>query len=277
MGSALVALRRYRDSDRVLGTLGTDAYLAGVAARNERVATARLALAAVREAHFIYTLPATRELERRWVGMTEQQRRALLVKVVDCVFVRAGRAPVEERVTLCRTGTAPTLPRAGAASAGRTKPFTPQARHRWPAPTLWSTQRIERELDEYLRGQRLWPDAAQFEADGRRRLHEQVVRHAGVQCWAHHFGLPTIGPRPSREPWTETRIRCALELYLRRRRRWPTQAQFHADGLGGLLKAMRRTGGVKRWSDELCVPVSALQRSKLEPASFRSDDDSPLA
>jgi hypothetical protein len=86
------------------------------------------------------------------------------------------------------------------------------------------------------------------------------VRHAGVACWAHHFGLPTFFAVRSREGWTEPRIRAALALYLRRKRRWPTQEQFQADGLGGLHNAVRQTGGIQRWSAELALPLGPSQR-----------------
>jgi DNA invertase Pin-like site-specific DNA recombinase len=260
--SASVALTRYRDSDQVLSALGADAYVAGVAARGERVRRARLKLAALRDAHFIYTLPATRELEGQWIEMTDQRRRALLTKVIDCVFVCTGRERIENRVTICRTGTAPPLPRTGPIRARPAKPFTPQAKHRWPAPRPWPTDRIERELADYVNDKRIWPTPGQFEAAGRRRLHEQIVRHAGVRCWAHHAGLAVIAPPPSRESWTEPRIRCALGLYVRHKRRWPTQAQFDAAGLSGLHDAIRKTGGVQRWSAELSLPLSPRQQSR---------------
>jgi hypothetical protein len=86
------------------------------------------------------------------------------------------------------------------------------------------------------------------------QLYDQVVRHAGVMCWAHHFGLPIISEPRSREPWTEPRIRAGLELYLRRKRYWPTEAEFRADGLGTLHTAVRRAGGSQRWSAELSMP-----------------------
>ena len=278
LSSASVALKRYRDSDQILSTLGADAYVAGVAARDERVRRARLRLAALRDAHFIYTLPATPELERQWIGMDDQQRRTLLTKVIDCVFVRAGRERIEDRVTICRTGTAPPLPRTGAIKARQAKRFTAQAKHRWPAPTPWPTDRIERELADYLHGQRTWPTPGRFEAAGRRRLHEQIVRHAGVRCWALHVGLPVIAPPPSREPWTEARIRSALGLYLRRRRHWPTEARFVADGLTGLIQGVRRTGGVKRWSAEFAMPLRPRQRRPdKRPAFIGTERDAARA
>ena len=127
------ALTRYRDSDRVLDALGEHAYVAGVAARNQRVRTARLKLAAVRDAHSIHTLPPTAELERRWTTLNDDQRREVIAQVIDCVFVRPGQLHVEERVTVCRAGTAPRLPRRGSYKGGEARPFTATARHRLPA------------------------------------------------------------------------------------------------------------------------------------------------
>jgi DNA invertase Pin-like site-specific DNA recombinase len=259
--TASAALTRYRDSDQVLAGLGVDAYVAGLAARGERVRRARLRLAALRDAHFVYTLPPVSELERRWIDMSDHERRAVIAQVLDCVFVSAGRLHVEDRVTLCRPGTAPRLPRTGNNSrGGEARPFTPHARHRLPAPKRWSTKRIERELTEYLHGCRTWPTYGAFAAAGRRRLYDQVERHAGVDCWAHHFGLPIAVSFRSREPWTEARIRAGLKLYLRRKRHWPTEAQFQADGLSKLHQAVRKTGGTQRWSAELSMLLAPNQR-----------------
>jgi DNA invertase Pin-like site-specific DNA recombinase len=257
---ATAALTRYRDSDRILEALGEDDYLAGVAARSEHVRTARLRLAALRDANVIHALPATAELERRWLDLSDDERRELIARVIDCVFVAAGQGHIEERVTVCRAGTAPSLPRVGSYRGGEARPFTPQARHRLPAIRPWPAERIERELADYLTGHRAWPTAPQFAAAGRRRLYDQIVRHAGIACWAHHFGLPILFRVRSREAWTEPRIRAALELYLRRKQRFPTQQTFTADGLGSLHSALRQTGGVQRWSNELGVPLGASQR-----------------
>jgi DNA invertase Pin-like site-specific DNA recombinase len=264
--AASTALGRYRDSDRVLDALGEDAYIAGLSARNERVRDARLQLAAVRDANVIHTLPTTSEIEQRWVGMSDHQRRALIAQVVDCVFVSAGKLHIEERVTVCRAGTAPRLPRKGSYHGGEARPFIPQRRHRLPPPKPWPTDRIERELADYLHGQRFWPTPGQFAAAGQRRLYDQVVRHAGVACWAHHFALPVLFTIRSRDGWTEPRIRAGLELYLRRKRRFPTAAQFLADGVGSLHAAINRTGGVQHWSTELSVPLGpGQQRSHYQP------------
>jgi DNA invertase Pin-like site-specific DNA recombinase len=257
------ALARYRDSDRILSTLGQEAFAEGLAARSERVRRARLHVAELRDARQLHTLPAVTELEDRWIGLDDRARRVLIAQVIDCAFVTAAHLPVEDRVTVCPTGTAPRLPRAGGKPGGEARPFTPRARHRSLAPRPWTTARIERELSDFLHGRRTWPTAAAFAAAGRRRLYDQVARHAGIECWAHHFGLPTIFSPRSYQPWTESRVRAGLRLYLRRKRRWPTQAQFEADGLKSLHRALRRTGGTHRWSTELGLPLAPNQRHGL--------------
>jgi hypothetical protein len=131
------------------------------------------------------------------------------------------------------------------------------------APKLWPAERIERELADCLLGRHAWPTPEQFAAAGRRRLYDQVVRQAGIACWAHHFGLPILFPVRSREGWTEARIRAGLKLYLRRKRRFPTEQQFRADGVGSLHHAVKQTGGVQRWSAELAVPLGPSQRRDL--------------
>jgi DNA invertase Pin-like site-specific DNA recombinase len=268
--AASAALIRYRDSDRVLDALGEEAYVAGTAARRERVRKARLKLAAVRDAHAIHMLPPTPELEHRWVDLDDHQRRDLIAQVIDCVFVRPGQLHIEDRLTVCRAGTAPSLPRTGSHKGGEARPFVRQARHRLPILRPWPTHRIERELADYLQGQRVWPTAAQFAAAGRRRLYDQVVRHAGVACWAHHFGMPVLFAVRSREGWTEARIRAGLALYLRRKRRFPTQEQFEADGLGSLHNALRQSGGVQRWSVELAMPLGPSQSRPSEALLHRT-------
>jgi hypothetical protein len=246
-----------------------------MAARTERVRKARLQLAALRDAHFIYTLPQTPELERRWIDMDDEQRRALIVRVIDCVFVSGGCQPMQDRVTVCRAGTAPRLPRIGD-KGGAARPFAPRAVHRSPAPKPWPTKRIENELTDYLHGQRTWPAAERFVIDGRRRLYDQVVRHAGIACWAHHFGLPILFNVQSREPWTDQRIRAALGLYLRGKRRFPTEARFYADGLGSLRSAINHSGGIRPWSDEFGKPLTPRQRARAL-SDIEGPESSPSA
>jgi len=260
LSQASAALTRYRDSDRILDTLGPEAFAAGLAARTERVRQAGVDVTALRDVHAMHALPSVPELEARWIGMDDQARRSVIAQVIDCVFVSAGHVAIEKRVTVCRAGTAPRVARIGDRGISRPRPFRPDVKHRPLEPKPWPTDRIEHELGAFVRGRRAWPTAATFASAGRRRLYDQVVRHAGIACWAHHFGLPILFPFQSRDPWTEERIRAALDLYLRRKRRWPTNAQFRADGLGGLVSAVTHTGGAGRWSAELSMALVPKQR-----------------
>jgi hypothetical protein len=78
--------------------------------------------------------------------------------------------------------------------------------------------------------------------------------------------MPVLFTIRSREGWTEERILAGLELYLRRKRRFPTKAEFLADGVGSLHAAVNRTEGVQRWSAELSVPLGpGQQRGHHQP------------
>jgi hypothetical protein len=64
-----------------------------------------------------HDVPAVNELRRAWPAMTHAERREVLSRVIDAVFVEPGRAPVERRVTVCPAGSAPPPPRRGSTNA----------------------------------------------------------------------------------------------------------------------------------------------------------------
>jgi hypothetical protein len=97
----------YRDSDRVLATLGDDAYAAGLAARVQRVRDAALALADARGRRAQHDLPSTAAIEADWPAMDVAERREIIRRVIDCVFVQPGQRRYDERIWICPTGTAP--------------------------------------------------------------------------------------------------------------------------------------------------------------------------
>jgi hypothetical protein len=49
---------------------------------------------------------------------------------------------------------------------------------------------------------------------------------------------------------SEQRIRTELAYYLQDKQRWPTQAQFKADGRSPFRRAIARSGGLNRWTKE---------------------------
>jgi DNA invertase Pin-like site-specific DNA recombinase len=109
------ALVSYRDNMRLLSVLGEEAFAAGLGVRMEAVRDTRLALAHERARRAQHELPALPEIQRDWPGMSLEEQRQVIRQLIDCVFVAPGRSKsIDERVTICPTGTAPArLPRAG--------------------------------------------------------------------------------------------------------------------------------------------------------------------
>lgn len=108
------ALDRYRDNDTIARVIGDTAFLAGLAVRQERLREARLQVIDARAAARLHELPSVPELRAQLTMMSLEQQRELVRKVVDVVFVGAGRRSAAERVTVCPAGTAPRLlPRQG--------------------------------------------------------------------------------------------------------------------------------------------------------------------
>ena len=107
LASATRSLTRYRDDDRVAETIGHDAYLDGLRLRQARLQQAALAVVDAREASRYYGLPSATELRRTFSGLPVKEQREILRQVLDVVFVSAGRASAEARVTICPAGTAP--------------------------------------------------------------------------------------------------------------------------------------------------------------------------
>jgi hypothetical protein len=103
------ALARYRDNDRLAAMLGQEAFLAGLTIRAARLREANLAWADATARVALHGLPYVAEARRLLVTTDVLQRRELLSKIVDVVFVAPGRRHPERRVTLCPTGTAPRM------------------------------------------------------------------------------------------------------------------------------------------------------------------------
>jgi DNA invertase Pin-like site-specific DNA recombinase len=136
---AEAGLASYRDSDRVQRILGHDSYLAGLAARQERLRDARLAVADLRARTASHDIPAVAEVRRLWPDLDTIQRRVLISQVIDCVFVSRGRKRLPERVTICPIGTAPKrLPRVG---VRHNKLRTIKPRREWMNPAPRSRRR----------------------------------------------------------------------------------------------------------------------------------------
>ncbi len=258
VGTAEAALVRYRDNDRIARAIGPERYAEGLARRSRQQERALLALGDARARSDPDALESAEALERRWPGMTVRDRRVAIAALIECVFVLRGQGPAAGRVAVCRRGEGPpALPRRGALGAVP-RPFDPDScprAPRWPtgirAP--WDERRLSGELEDFLQDRAEWPAWETFNASGRARLHEQVVLQGGADVWARRLG---IAPRPAvlRRPWTDERIRATLSLYLSDRVRFPTPAEFRADGLAHPRDAITAQGGVDRWAHEFGLP-----------------------
>jgi DNA invertase Pin-like site-specific DNA recombinase len=243
------ALVRYRDGSGALTVLTPENFARGLAKRQGDVEDATLALAAARQARGVVE-PLGRDLAATWSDLTIEQRRAALERNLDCLFVTAGDGPVLGRVMLCPRGLGPTdLPRRGE-PLRELRGFDPRTcpgARRLRAPRRLSPARIERELRAWRGGERRWPTYVEFLRDGHARLHHQVLGYGGVRYWARR--LAWIGaPRPGR--WGPEEIRAGLRPIVAGRAEWPSKREFEALGLGGLRRAVIRSGGIEHWARE---------------------------
>jgi DNA invertase Pin-like site-specific DNA recombinase len=110
--AATSTLAAYRDSDRVLATLGETVFAVGLEKRVAKVRDASLDLADARAAMRVHALPPAADLTKRWPSMDRAAKRSVLIAALDCVFIARGHGHIEQRVIVCPAGTAPRrLPR----------------------------------------------------------------------------------------------------------------------------------------------------------------------
>lgn len=121
--AAEAELTAYRDDERIAGALGRDRYVDGL---EKRVEVAELAHGRVVELQGAGPeLPDATTLRALWEDLSVLERRKLLHAAIDCVFVRSGRAAIEDRVVVVAKGDGPTdLP-----GRGRRTPLEPFV---WP-------------------------------------------------------------------------------------------------------------------------------------------------
>jgi DNA invertase Pin-like site-specific DNA recombinase len=284
----------YRDNVRVPQVIGTERFVEGLAIRQRRVDKARIELQHAQPESDIVPLPGIAELQKEWPSLTIEQRRVLLGRVIEAVFVLPSKGRGSDRLVAYRRGFAPPeLPRRWAQRAGvplqpldvRSAPPPLRLRRR---PIDWSEQRIREALDPLLAGRDRWPSFPDFQAVGLASLYAQIDRQVGHHELASIMGVPFRAPnRPEGNSWSEERIRLELATYLQGQGIWPTRSQFKQDGRDALRDAISRHGGGAYWAAEMGVRVlrgpSARQRwsyirMRHELADFASGrDDWPPA
>jgi hypothetical protein len=267
------ALARYRDSDRVLDALGERQFEEGLVARSERLRQATLDLLSARTRRGLHDLPSATVLEAQWPQLDITARRALIGRVIDCVFVQPGKRNFDARIWVCPTGTEPRgLPRPGDKHS-TLRPFEPRrgwvsARYAAERPPRWTDARLERELRAFCADRKRWPTPHSFHAAGRSRLHRQVELHGGDRRWAERLGLPRFVP--AQRVWTDDEIRASLTDYLRDKDAWPPSRQFAEDRLTSLRDGIARNGGVRRWATEF--GLSRRNEHNNGPILYWTDD-----
>jgi hypothetical protein len=159
-------------------------------------------------------------------------------------FQRAGRRTLRDMIT--RTGGA----RRWAATMGVAYVERPPGY----AP-VWTEERIERELREFVGKRTTWPSRKEFEAAGRKGLRDAVRRTGGPERWAPLLGVVRSDERAgSRRVWNPARIEQELRPLVGRAGGWPTKRQFHEGGLGSMLAAIYRFEGTAYWRRRMGVP-----------------------
>jgi len=108
------ALRMFRDDERIIATLGADAFAEGLGHRRTTLDAALDALGnARRELEDPSRLPSATDLRALWPSLDVEEKRRLLRLAVEAVFVRRGRGPVGERASVVLRGEGVEIPRAG--------------------------------------------------------------------------------------------------------------------------------------------------------------------
>jgi hypothetical protein len=130
---------------------------------------------------------------------------------------------------------------------------------------VWTDERIERELAEFLDGSDVWPTASDFVAAGKSTLLGAVRRHGGVARWAKRLAIKrparrngrsrrgTKRARTAQGRWDDSRIEAAIAPLVVKLGRWPTKSEFQRAGLGSALAAVYDHGGGDTWRARLGV------------------------
>jgi DNA invertase Pin-like site-specific DNA recombinase len=242
-------LAAYRDSPSLLLRLGRDSFEAGLEGRQQTLEKRLLELARARRGVRRMRIDIG-ELEQDWPGHGWEARRQAVGELIDCVVVARGRRPLLERAWIFKRGRGPIL----TGKEHRPGALGRKNATRLSGPKPWGERRIESELRAFLEGESDWPGYLEFASAGRARLHAQMMACGGPHFWGHKLGyeVPDGFVR-----WTDAKVGGALAPFLRRRKAWPSKAEFEAAGLGPLHDALRRHGGTQHWAEHFRIEYEA--------------------
>lgn len=116
---------------------------------------------------------------------------------------------------------------------------------------------IERALSRFLAGREIWPTSAEFRLAGLTRLEGRLKRTGEIERWREHFNLTTT-------VWSKERVERTLLQMCDRLGRFPTRDEMAE--AGGLVAAVRVTGGVAYWADNMGLPAPKRGRPAMVAA-----------
>jgi hypothetical protein len=128
----------------------------------------------------------------------------------------------------------------------------------------WTEDNIRRELEAFLPGFETFPPYPVFRASGRRGLWQAMAKRGGPERFAEDYGLPYM--RNDRGV-SDAEIREQLRAVLRGSDLpcWPSRRWLTERAGGELVAAIDRSGGSRRWADELGIPLRHLRGQRWTP------------
>jgi hypothetical protein len=121
----------------------------------------------------------------------------------------------------------------------------------------WTDESIRRELEAFLPGFDAWPPYPVFRASGRRGLWQAIAQRGGPERFAEEYGLPY---KRNDRGLSDAEIRARVRATLRGSDLpcWPSRQWLIERGGRELSAAIDRSGGARRWADELGLPLRHL-------------------
>jgi DNA invertase Pin-like site-specific DNA recombinase len=255
VATAKKALASYRDEPSIQGSLSAWSFSEGLSARQLQLDKCLVDLARARREQDRSPLDIGK-LEGEWAGLSWDERRRKIGRLIDCVIVERGPSPVLERAWLFRSGKGPvglvdgrlTITAKSLSAEGERL-----RRHR-----RWPPVQLEGELRVFLAGRSEWPAYREFAAAGHARLFAQASRWGGPYYWGHKFGVRVPGGLVR---WNLDVVRDALAPFLAGRDRWPRAREFAAAGLMPLYNAAKYHGGFQYWGEQFGVDYGKVRRA----------------
>ncbi len=131
----------------------------------------------------------------------------------------------------------------------------------------WTEDSIRRELEAFLPGLDVFPPYPAFRATGRRGLWQAMATRGGPERFAEEYGLPyQRNDRSISDAEIRERLRAALrgsDLPC-----WPSRRRLtRLVGLE-LVAAIDRSGGTRRWANDLGIPWHHLRGQRWTPETI---------